>query len=190
MAFCTACALQWNRQYDPEGCVGDWWLRGLKRIHFRRSLQVQLSIHKGNWQPNESMEHALKQTNRLTSTDSPWITGLASQPRRSLRRRKIERNNSCYNLHAAVGVHCNHTNLLTLGYPVTMTSPPDLHRPCAADHLPEAAFRGLEIVLVVVVVSDIECNVPVFCPGSPKRNWPRHLKTKQEILNMILCIIN
>ena len=101
-----------------------------------------------------------------------------------------ERNNSCYNLHAAVGVHCNHTNLLTLGYPVTMTSPPDLHRPCAADHLPEAAFCGLEIVLVVVVVSDIECNVPVFCPGSPKRNWPRHLKTKQEILNMILCIIN
>ena len=34
------------------------------------------------------------------------------------------------------------------------------------------------------------CNAPIFCPGSPKRNWPRHLKTKQEILNMILCIIN
>ncbi|KAJ1289874.1 hypothetical protein BS78_02G198200 [Paspalum vaginatum] len=55
---------------------------------------------------------------------------------------------------AEVELHCNHTTILTLRCYVlaTTASPLDFDRLCAANHVSEAPFGGLDIFLVVVII--------------------------------------
>lgn len=49
--------------------------------------------------------------------------------------------------------------VINLSVVVTTTSPLNFHRPRAIDHLSKATFRGLEIVIIVVFISDAEPTI-------------------------------